>query len=235
MLQFANIFTGLMVQTGKGSSGTAEMIDVPVIYGSVDRVVAAIKARNTQNQPLSIPMMSVYLKGLELAPERRKGVNFVHNTVVLQQGGVMPDDLKVVSRVMPIPYNAGFELSIYASNTIELHQILEQVLMLFDPILQIQLSDKTYDWTKLTHVELAGVNNEEAYPIADDKRILQWTLDFIVPIWINPPAEMKDTVVKTIRLLLSDSTMKLDQYDQEGNLIPFDEVDILGNIEVGAP
>ena len=46
----------------------------------------------------------------------------------MKVGGIFPDDLTVVKRAMPVPYDATIELSIYASNTQQMHQMLEQIL-----------------------------------------------------------------------------------------------------------
>lgn len=225
ILQFANIFAGMKVMTGKDANGNINEIDVPIHYGSIDRVVAGIGTGFTQNKPLTLPMMSCYLTGIELTPERRTGIGVVDRKTVLKTGGVFPDDLKIVERAMPIPYNLSFELAIYASNTDQSQQLIEQILILFDPILQIQSSDATFDWGKITTVELVGINNEENYPVGTDKRILVWTFQFIVPIWISPPMDVKENYVKKIHIRIGNSEgFKLDEYDVNGELVPFDEI-----------
>ncbi len=229
--QFCAIFAGLTVQTGIGESGEAEHISVPTVVGSRDRVVAAIASGNTQNRVFPLPSMAAWVSGLELAPERRKGVGQERTKVFMPQGGVYPDDLRTTTRIMPIPYNMSVELSIYASNTNQLHQILEQILMLFDPILQIQTNDKTFDWTRLTYVELQGINNEENYPASQDRRTLVWSLNFLIPIWISPPMAVKDEVVRKIRLTLGDlDNFSLLEVDENGQPAPFETV--YGTIDV---
>ena len=225
LLQFCSIFTGLNVRTGKGENGTEMMYMVPVVIGSKDRVVAAIMAGNTQNKPFSIPMMAVQLQGLDLAPELRKGIGYVDRRVYLPSGGVFPDDLSVVTRVMPIPYMANLELAIYASNTEQLHQILEQILLIFDPVLQIQLSDATFDWTKITTVELTGISNEENYPVGQDRRVINWTLNFSMPIYLSAPMNLKDNVIREINIRLGNMDgMSVNEVDENGELQPFTEV-----------
>jgi hypothetical protein len=231
--QFASVFTGLRVKTGKGKDGAESYIQAPVRYGSIDRVVAAITQRNSQNLLLQIPMMSCNLMGLDLAPERRKGVGVVDRRTVFPTGGVYPDDMRVIERVMPIPYNMTMELAFYASNTDQAFQMLEQILQLFDPTLQIQTSDKPFDWTKLTYIELQSVQTEENYPIGGDKRMVVWSFNFMVPIWIAPPADMKKDFVKTVVMRFGDMEgFSLDEYDNDGELQPFRE--IWGQTEVTA-
>ena len=223
--QFCAIFDGLVVQTGIGEDGTAEQITVPTVVGSRDRVVAAIASGNTTNRVFPLPSMAAWVSGLELAPERRKGIGQERTRVHMPAGGIYPDDLRTVTRVMPIPYNMSVELSVYASNTNLLHQILEQILMLFDPILQIQTNDKPLDWTRLTYVELQGINNEENYPASQDRRVLVWSFNFMVPIWISPPMAIKDEIVRKIRITLGDlDGFSLIEVDENGQPQPFETV-----------
>lgn len=226
MLQFAAVFTGLHYKTGYGADGAEpELLQVPVHVGSKDRVVAALQSGNTQNKPFSLPIMSVNLSGLDLAPERRHGSNVMDRRVTLKSGGMFPDDLTVVRRIMPIPYTAQMELSIYASNTLQMHQILEQILLMFDPTLQIQTSDKPFDWTKITSIELTGINNEENYPSGSDRRMVVWSLTFSLPLWISAPMDTKDQIVKDIFIRLGDlDGFSMMEFDQEGELQPFQTV-----------
>ena len=236
--QFCNIFTGLEVRTGLGKNGEApRVIKVPIRYGSSDRVVSSISAHNTQNATITLPMTSAYLTGIEMTPERRKGVGMVTNTTIVENNGQpYPNNIKVLKRYMPIPYNLSLQLSIYASSTDEMFQILEQILLIFDPFVQIQKSDEAYDWTKLTSVELIGINNEENYPMAQEKRVIQWSLDFVVPIWISPPAEKTDEYVSKIKISIANAdSIDLQTYNSDGELEPFDtNTQILADIEITA-
>jgi hypothetical protein len=223
--QFAGIFTGLQVLTGKDADGNVQFLNVPVCVGNKDRVVAAIMARNTQNLPFSLPATSVYLQGIDLAPERRKGVGTIDRKVYMPAGGMFPDDLTVVKRLMPVPYNLNFELSLYASNTDQLHQILEQILLIFDPTVQIQKNDASFDWTKISHVELMGINNEENYPSGSERRMVVWSLNFMVPAYLSAPLELKNNIISNIIIQMGNlDTMHLMEYDEDGNPHVFDEV-----------
>jgi hypothetical protein len=233
LLQFCNIFTGLQVKTGKGECAEPEYITVPISIGSRDRVVAAIQAGNTQNRPFAVPAMVANMTSLALSPNR-KGVGIVDRRTFLPAGGVYPNDLRTVTRVMPIPYIMTTELSIYASNTQQMHQILEQLLMLFDPVLQIQTSDSALDWTKIASVELVGLNNEENYPPGGDRRMITWSLSFDMPIYISAPVDIKDDVVRKIVIKLGDlDKFQVNEFDENGNMVPFDGDALWGTTIVG--
>lgn len=220
--QFSAIFSNLQVQTGKREDGHPVALEVPVRYGSIDRVVASIKNANTQNKALVLPVMSTYLLGIDLSPQRRKGVGLVDRKTFMPTGGVFPDDLHVVERAMPIPYDLTFELAIYASNSDQMFQILEQLLIVFDPTLQIQVNDSEFDWTRNVNVELTGLAPEENYPIGADRRIIVWNLNFRMETWITPPMNLRQELVKKIIIRFGDTdAFTLNEYDQNGELVPF--------------
>jgi hypothetical protein len=223
LLQFCNIFAGLKVATGKGECGEIEHISVPIVVSAKDRVVAAIQAGNTQNKPFSLPMMSATMTGLSLSPVR-KGVGTVDRRVFLPAGGSFPNDLKVAVRYMPIPYLMDVDLTFYSSNTQQMHQMLEQILMLFDPVLQVQTSEAAFDWTKITSVELLSISSEENVPIGGDRRIVQWTLNFQMPIYISAPVDVRDEIVRKIIIQIGDMEgFTVNEFDENGELVPFDD------------
>ena len=232
ILQFANVFAGLSVRTGKGADGQITELEVPIVYSSKDRVVASIGAGHTENRLHTLPLMSCYLTGIELAPERRKGVNQMDRRTYMPQGGIFPDDVSVVYRLMPVPYNFSFELNIYASNTDQAWQIVEQLTMLFDPTLELQTSDKNLDWTKISSIELTGLNNEENVPAGTEKRMIIWTLTFTVAAWISAPADIKHNIIQKIILRYGDlGGFTLYEYDENGEPAPFSD-DSLWSVDI---
>lgn len=198
LLQFMAIFAGMKVSVGKLGDTDPRLISVPIKNGSSDRVVADIKAENTQNKPIRLPLFSAHLTNLSLAPQLRKGVGQTRRKSHMPTGGEFPTDIKVVRQRMPVPYIATYDLGIWASNQDQHYQMLEQILMLFDPILHIQTSDEVFDWTRLTTVELVGMGLEENIPAGADRRLIQSTLSFDVPVYISAPAEVHDKFVKDI-------------------------------------
>jgi T4-like virus Myoviridae tail sheath stabiliser len=236
LLQFCNIFAGLQVKTGKGTCEAEELITVPIAIGSRDRVVAAIEAGNTQAKPFSLPTMAANMSGLARNDARRHGVSVVDRRVYLPEGGVYPTDLKTVVRVMPIPYMMTLDLSIYASNMQQMHQILEQILMLFDPAIQIQTTDSAFDWTKITTVELTSINNEENYPAGGDRRTIVWSLSFDMPIYIATPMDIKKEFIEKIFIRLGNlGGFTVNEYGEDGQLQPFTPEATYATIEVDAP
>ena len=235
ILGFSNIFAGMQVHAGIDDSGNTIVMDVPIRYGSTDRVTAAIATANTQNKLHTLPMIASYMTGLELAPDRLHGVNQVDRRTYLEQGGVFPDDVKAIRRVMAIPYNMVMELAVFASNTDQMFQILEQILMLFDYDLQLQFNDSPFDWTKISKLTLTGINNEENYPAGIDQRMIVWTMTFEMPVWLSPPVDIRQDLIQHIAVRIGDiAALTLNEIDQNGDLVPFGDEGPLTQIDIAA-
>ena len=197
LVQFMAIFADMQVQVGWMDNKEPRLIKVPIKNASEDRIVADILSENTQNKPIRLPIMSAMLNGIQLAPERRKGVAQTRRMSYLPIGGLVPNDITVVEQRMPVPYVLNFELGIWASNQDQHYQILEQILAIFDPILHIQTDDDALDWTRLTTVELVGVQPEEQPP-GTERRLIQTTMNFDVVAYLSIPAATHQRVVHDI-------------------------------------
>lgn len=198
-LQFMAIFSGLQVQVGKWNGEDEQLISVPVRYGDPDRVVAAILSNNTQNAPIRLPVMSAYMRGLQVATDRMHGTGVERRNTYVPLGGMVPDDIQVVYQRNPTPYNMDMELSIMTSNTDQMWQIMEQILVLFDPQLTVQTSDALFDMSRLTSVTLTGgPTYDNGYPSGQEKRYVKATMTFEMPIYLSIPADIKKNYVERI-------------------------------------
>ena len=187
------------MQVGKWNENDESLISVPVHYGDPDRVVAAILASNTQNSPVRLPVMSAYMKGMNIAPERMHGVGVERRNSYVPVGGLLPDDIKVVYQRNPVPYNMEMELAIMTSNTDQMWQIIEQIMVIFDPQLTIQTSDSIFDMSRLTSVELkSGPSYENPYPSGQERRYVKAVMTFEMPIYLSIPADVKKNYIERI-------------------------------------
>lgn len=237
IVQFAAIFAGMEVMVGWNEDHEPEIIHVPIKNASMDRVVGSIVGENTQNKPVRIPIMSFHLTGIDMAPDRRKGIGQTKRNTYMPTGGVFPDDLKVVYQRQPVPYVAQFELGIWTSNQYQHHQIIEQILTLFDPLVQLQTTDELFDTTRLTTVELVDVRFDENVPQATDRRLIQTRMGFLVPIYLSTSVDVRANYVKDILLRIgaigsdvSNSYEIISDLDSQG--IEYEKVFSLDDIDV---
>lgn len=195
------IFAGMKVSVGKNDfDSDTDLIEVPIVYGSRDRVVSHIFQENTQNKMLRLPIMSTNVTGIELARDRLAGQNTERKEVKLKRGGMIPDDLQQVTTLKPVPYTVDMELAINTSNTEHHFQILEQIFLLFNPSLQIQVSDDYGNTSSILEVFLQSVNLEENYPAGNEQRIVSSTLIFQYVMYLAAPANLRNEIIKSIEL-----------------------------------
>jgi 2C-methyl-D-erythritol 2,4-cyclodiphosphate synthase len=199
LLQFTRMFSHYQVEYGKDDAGLATYLTVPVRYGDPSRQVQHIIQNNSQSSILNVPMMTFHISGLAYARDRVQDPQFVGKVQVRQreynsstesyessQGNAF-----TVERAMPSPYDLNISLDIWTSNTQQKLQIIEQILPLFNPSLEIQSTDNYLDWTSLSVVELNDVNwSSRQVPVGTDEPIDVATLQFTIPIWISLPARV---------------------------------------------
>jgi hypothetical protein len=91
-------------------------------------------------------------------------------------------------------------LDLWASNMDQKLQMLEQIMVVFNPTLNIKSSNNPLDWSSLTYVSLVTTAfSSRTIPIGTEDNIDIATLGFEVPIFINPPAKIrKQTIIHTI-------------------------------------
>lgn len=201
MIQFMAIFSGLQVSIGKNDvESDSDLITVPILYGSRDRVVSHVFTEHTQNKMIRLPIMSANLNDIQLALDYLKGVDEIRKDVRLPLGGAIPDDLTRIDTYQSIPYRTEMELGFHCSNTRHRFEMLEQILMLFSPTIQIQVSDNFGNRQNIIAVNLENIQLDENYPAGEDRRIISDIMTFSFIMYLTPPANLRNKIVKDIKI-----------------------------------
>jgi len=203
--QFMRVFSGFSVEYGVDRDGDNknDQKTAPVYYGSPDRIVANVLHKEGVSYTTSLPIMSALLTAIELNPENRR-TNYHEENVTRVRGS---DGAWVVNqKIIGVPYRFSMDLSIYASNTNQMFQLLEQIMMMFNPKLTIQKSDNIIDWSYLTEIELVAVTQETNIPAATDERMVMWTLSFLMDVWLDYPMKESAGVIEQIITTIKDNT-----------------------------
>lgn len=201
-LQIIRAFSNFQVQTGQGGpNNTAEIIRVPCRYGDPSRVAELIVRGNSENKVLSVPFITCTINSLNMAPERRQDPSLIQPAYVnervydteSQRYTNQIGNRYTVDRYMPVPYNLGIQVDIWTNNLNMKEQLLEQILVLYNPAIDIQTSVNPVDWTVLSYIEMqdAPIWSSRSIPIGTENPIDVATINFKVPIWISPPAKVK--------------------------------------------
>ena len=186
--------------------GDDKVVRVPVMYGDITRQVGHILKDNSENKIPSAPRMAVYITGLEQDRTRTSDSSFVSKVNIRERAYDSNNKEYLntqgknytVERIMPSPYTLQINVDIWSTNTDQKLQIMEQLLMLFNPSLEIQTTDNYVDWSILTVVELTSMNfSSRSIPIGTESEIDVAQLSFATPIYINLPAKVKKLGVIT--------------------------------------
>ena len=229
ILQFIRIMSNFEVETGLNSAGNRALIRVPVVYGDPTRQAAQILGNNSETSLPPVPIMAAIVNELKYDRSRVQEPNFVsslsirHRKVdpVTGQLQTVRGNSFNVERLMPVPYKLTIKLDIWTSNTEQKLQILEQILALYNPALEIQNTDNYVDWSSLSYVELVDTTwSSRSIPVNTENPIDIATLTFEIPIWISAPAKIKKLgVIERIIASIYDNQEDLESAITAGKLL----------------
>ena len=220
--QFMRVFIGFKYQAGDG-----DQRQIPVMYGDLTRQVASIIKDNSENKMPTVPRIACYITGLEMDTNRLSDPTFVSKIHIRErrftdasgtreytgaQGGSY-----TVERLMPTPFKLTMKADLWTSNTDQKLQLLEQILVLFNPSLELQTTDNYIDWTSLSAMYLTGTNfSSRTIPQGAESDIDICSMDFEMPVFISPPAKVKKLgIVQSI---------VANVMDDEGNVINLEDL-----------
>jgi hypothetical protein len=213
--------SGFQVQYGPedGNPDATALIRVPVRYGDATRNVQTVIQNNSANFMTATPLMTFYISSLDYDRSRMQEPYFVSKVNVRQRTydeatetyETTQGNAFTIERLMPVPYKLGITLDVWTSNTNQKLQLLEQMLTLFNPSLEVQSTDNFIDWTSLTVVELDSINwSSRTIPQGTDNPIDIASIKFSIPIWLSSPVKLKKLGVV--------ERVIMNMYDAQGDL-----------------
>ena len=199
LTQFIRIMSNFQVQLGNNEQGAVYQ-RVPVFYADASRQASQILRQNSENTIKAVPAMAVHINQLTYDRDRVQEPNFVSKMNIRtrqideatgeytdQQGGTY-----TVERLMPVPYKLTLKIDVWTSNTEQKLQLLEQIMIMFNPAMEIQSTDNYIDWTSLSYVLLTDISwSNRSVPMNTEETIDIASLTFELPIWISAPAKVK--------------------------------------------
>jgi len=201
LTQIIRLLSNFVVRYGDGT-----LVRVPVMYGDADRQAASIINQNSENTLPATPKIAVYVTDFDLARDRLGDATYVgkmhfRERAVDEDTGMYTNEQGknyTVERLMPTPFTLTVKVDIWSANTEQKLQILEQILVLFNPSLEIQTTDNYVDWTSLSVVELGDVVfSSRTIPTGTNSAIDVASLTLTTPVWISPPVKVKKLGIVT--------------------------------------
>ena len=237
ILQVIRTFGGFVVENGIGASGTKQFRQVPIRYGETSRMVSHIIKQLSENKILYTPFMAVHITSINMAPDRRQNPFLVttrqvderkFNAETQEYEGEIGDRF-TLRTPMAVPYDYTFQLDIWTSNIEQKIQLTEQIMMLFNPAQKLQTSDNPLDPTAITDIEMldAITWSSKSVPFGTDEAIDVASMQFKVPFWISPPAELtKRRVIETI----VENIRAVDELPEDDSDFSWDQGELLSQL-----
>jgi hypothetical protein len=219
--QFMRVFIGFKYKAND------QLRSIPVTYGDMSRQVANIIRDNSENKLPTVPKIACYISGLEMDNTRLSDATFVSKANVRERRYVdTPNGREyqnvqgagyTVERIMPTPFKLRMKADIWTSSTDQKLQLLEQLLVLFNPSLEIQTTDNYLDWTSLSTLDIRNINfSSRSIPAGAETEIDICTIEFEMPIWLTPPAKVKKLGI--VQAIITN------MFTESGNVVDLEKI-----------
>lgn len=199
--QFIRVMSNFGYKDAKG-----QVTRVPARYGDMNRQVAQILKKNSENVLPTAPLIACYIKDIQFDITRLQDPTFV-STVNVRERAFDENNNEYlntqganysVERIMPSPFMLTLNADIWTTNTDQKWQLWEQIIVLFNPSMELQTTDNYIDWTSLSVLTLDSQTwSSRSIPQGLEQDIDILTLTFKAPIWVTPPAKVKKLGIVT--------------------------------------
>ncbi len=241
-LQVARIFSNISYAIGSKKNGEYILRRVPVRYAITDRQVAHILKNSSENTMFTIPMMTIFLSNVSYARNRVQEPFHVDKVQIYEREyneetreyGKDLGGTYTLERIMPVPYDLTYQLDIWTSNQLQKDQIVEQIIVLFNPGIQLQNSTNVFDWTALSELNLQNIVwSSRGISIGTSNEIEITTFEFSLETWISPPSILeKQKLINTVITNISEDVEFLRESKESGLQVYTPESDLIDRVIV---
>lgn len=227
---FGTLFNDIwVVRTTEANVETSRAL-VPIIYASKEKYFVRLNEDPTLNKAdqITLPIMTFEIVSLSYADDRKQT-----STLKLFNKA----ETGASTQYMSVPYDIGFELNIYARNTDDANQIVEQILPFFSKDLTL-----TYDLVTGMNIKkdipivLDSVNQQINYEgNYDSVRYVYWTMTFTMRADFYGPKSVPQLIRKVITNIFQDPALvagyitRMNMVSGNSGTYPIDSIVFTGN------
>lgn len=190
---FGTMFNDIYINRENPSTDVVQTIKVPLSYAPKAKTLARLESNPDLDKPIAIvlPRMGFEITTISYAPQRK--LSTINKNVSVDAS---LDKRKLKYQYNPVPYDITFSLYIMTTLQEDGTQILEQILPYFTP-----------EWTATVNlipemdiqmdipIVLLNVTPTDTYEGAfTDRRLITWTLDFIVKGYFFGPVKRSKVI-----------------------------------------
>lgn len=228
---FGSLFNNIVIKRKDGT-----LIPVPIAYGPRDKTLEAQKAMDQEEEMFEklLPRISYEVVAMNYDQMRKltnkQSVTSIHNSI----------NPRIQRVSAPVPYNLDFTMYIQTKNLNDGWQIVEQIVPFFTPSYTVKVRHYPVDFDSDTPI----AENEYDMPFTllavtwaddwtgeiDQRRMVEWTLEFQTKVWFSGPVNTSTSVILDSRATLSvpvddDLTRVNRKSEQRGEEIGYVVVD----------
>jgi len=200
---FGSLFNGIRVAKYDNSNDIKELTLVPISYGAKEKFIERLNAQQDLRKEIAIlvPRMGFEISSYQYDPSRK-----LNNINKLQK---RINSSSVNTSFSAAPYNIGFSLNIFVRNVEDGTQIIEQILPYFTPSFSTTINlipnlDTKFD----IPIQLNSINMNDDYEgTFENKRIIQWELDFTLKGYFVGPTKIAKPIEKNTTNIGSGSVI----------------------------
>jgi len=197
IVSFGTLFNNIYIKHEDKNNNVVDETKVGLSYGPMQKFLAKLEQQADLKKPIAItlPRMSFEMVSLQYDPTRKTSVTQTFRA---------SDDAGNIKKVyMPVPYNIGFELSIYSKLSDDALQIVEQILPFFQPSfnLTLDLVDSIGE-KKDIPIVLDSIDMQDDYEgDFTVRRALIYTLRFTVKSYLfGPIADSTEGLIRKVQV-----------------------------------
>ena len=196
IIGFGTLFNQIFIKHEKKDDTTLDTTKVGLAYGPQQKFFAKIREQANLTKPVAItlPRMSFEMTNISYDPTRKSGIT---QTFKAKDG----NNIKKV--FMPVPYNIGFELSIFSKLNDDALQIVEQILPYFQPSFNITINlVKSIGEKRDIPIVLDNISFRDEYEGDFSTRTaLIYTLQFTAKTYLfGPVSDTPDGIIKKVQV-----------------------------------
>jgi len=203
IVSFGTLFNDIYIRHEDKNNNIVDETKVGLSYGPMQKFLAKLEQQADLKKPIAItlPRMSFEMVSLQYDPTRKTSITQTFRAC---------DDAGNIKKVyMPVPYNIGFELSIYSKLSDDALQIIEQILPFFQPSfnLTLDLIDSIGE-KKDIPIVLDSIDMQDDYEgDFTVRRALIYTLRFTAKSYMfGPIAESTDGLIRKVQVDMYSNT-----------------------------
>ena len=196
IIGFGTLFNDIFIKHENIDDTTLDQTKVGLAYGPQQKFFAKIReqANLTKAVAITLPRMSFEMTSIQYDATRKSGIT---QTFKASDG----TNLKKV--FMPVPYNIGFELSIFSKLNDDALQIIEQILPFFQPSFNITINLVSSIGEKRdVPIVLDNISFRDEYEGDFTTRsALIYTLQFTAKTYLfGPVSDTSDGLIKKVQV-----------------------------------